>query len=81
MTDETPETAPAAAATGAMPSPSTLFGAGLGTPLAVIVVWGIETYTHATVPGMVAAAFGALLSALVGYFPRGGNAGNTGASK
>ena len=77
MTDETP----AATAAISAPSPSTMIGAGLGTPLAVIVVWSIETYTHATVPGMVAAAFGALLSALVGYFPRGGNAGNTGASK
>ena len=76
MTDETPQTA-----TGSMPSPSTLVGAGLGTPLAVIVVWVIETYSHVTVPGMVAAALGALLSALVGYFPRGGNAGNTVASK
>lgn len=70
MTDETP--APNAAAIAA-PSPSTLVGAGIGTPLAVIVVWAIETFTHATVPGVVAAAFGALLSALVGYFPRGGN--------
>jgi hypothetical protein len=76
MTDETPT-----ATTISAPSPSTLIGAGLGTPLAVVVVWAIETYTHATVPGVVAAAFGALLSALVGYFPRGGNAGNTMASK
>ena len=76
MTDETPQPA-----TGSMPSPSTLVGAGLGTPLAVIVVWGVESFAHVTVPGMVAAAIGALLSALVGYFPRGGNAGNTVASK
>ena len=73
MTDETP-------ASGA-PSPSTLVGAGIGTPLAVVVVWAIETYAHTPVPGMVAAAFGALLSALVGYFPRGGNSGSTVASK
>lgn len=70
MTDETP--APNAA-TIAAPSPSTLVGAGIGTPLAVVIVWTVETYTHTTVPGMVAAALGALLSALVGYFPRGGN--------
>ena len=67
MTDETP------APSISTPSPSTLVGAGLGTPLAVVVVWSIETFAHVTVPGMVAAAFGALLSALVGYFPRGGN--------
>lgn len=69
MTDETPAQAPSIST----PSPSTLVGAGLGTPLAVVIVWAVETYTHATVPGMVAAAMGALLSALIGYFPRGGN--------
>lgn len=76
MTDPTPQTAAMM-----VPSPSTMIGAGLGTPLAVIVVWGVESFAHVTVPGMVAAALGALLSALVGYFPRGGNAGNTVASK
>ncbi len=59
------------------PSASTVAGAAIGIPLAVILVWLAQTFLHVTVPPDVSAAGGALLSALVGYFANGGKSADT----
>lgn len=56
------------------PSSSTLASVGIGIPVAVIVVWLLNTYSGVAVPGEVQSAFGAVISAFVGYFFKGGQA-------
>lgn len=41
--------------------------AGIGIPLATIISWVLNAFFKVEVPGPVEAAFGASLSALIGY--------------
>jgi hypothetical protein len=49
------------------PSASVGAGAAIGIPLATIISWVLNTFFHVEVPGPVEAAFGASLTALIGY--------------
>lgn len=70
MTDETPKP-------NLRPSASTVASVGIGVPVATIVAWLFGTFAGVEVPGPVEAAFGAVISAAVGYFFIGGKAVHT----
>jgi len=55
-----------------MPSNSTTIGTLGGVGVGPILVWALNTYTHAQVPAEIAASFGAVLGNLIGYFFEGG---------
>ncbi len=55
----------------AAPSNSVAIGAGIGGPLAVLVVSAIASFGVTLAPE-VTAALGTLITSLVAYFPRGG---------
>jgi ABC-type enterobactin transport system permease subunit len=55
----------------AMPSNAVLVGGTVGAPTAVILAWILQT-AGLVVPAEVAAALGAVVTAIVSYFPRGG---------
>ena len=59
----------------ATPSASTAAGLVIGAPLAAIVAWSLKAFAHVDMPAEIASALGALIAAVVGYFPAGGNAG------
>lgn len=59
------------------PSNATIAGVGIGVPVATIVAWSINQFAGVEVPGEVQAAFGALVSAVVGYVFKGGKAADT----
>lgn len=53
------------------PSPSVVASVGIGVPLATICGWVVSLF-GLEMPGPVQAAFGAVLSSVVGYFFPGG---------
>jgi hypothetical protein len=53
------------------PSNSTVASVGIGVPAATIISWIVQLL-GIDMPGEVQAAFGAVLSAVIGYFFRGG---------
>lgn len=56
-----------------LPSQSVALGASLGAPAAVVIVWLIQAYLLTKpMPSEVAAAAGALVTAGISYFFRGG---------
>ena len=59
------------------PSESTVASVGIGIPLATVAAWLLQQFTGIAVPGEVQAAFGAIVSAGVGYFFLGGRASDT----
>ncbi len=59
------------------PSTSTVASVGIGVPVATIISWGVNTFAGVEVPGEVQAAFGAVVSAIIGYFFAGGQAADT----
>lgn len=59
------------------PSASTSAGVTAGVPASVVLLFLFQTYTGIDVPGEVAAAFGALLSQVIGYFLPGGRRRDT----
>lgn len=59
------------------PSASTVASVGIGVPVATILAWASSAFAGVEVPGPVEAAFGAVISALVGYFFLGGKAAHT----
>jgi hypothetical protein len=59
------------------PSVSTVASVGIGVPFATIVSWCVNTFAGVEMPGEVQAAFGAIVSALVGYLFKGGKAVDT----
>lgn len=68
MTDEKPSMKPSA---------STVASVGIGIPVATILSWAFGTFAGVDVPGPVEAAFGAVISAAVGYFFIGGKSAHT----
>ena len=54
------------------PSTSTVASVGIGVPVATILSWAVNTFAGVEVPGEVQAAFGAVVSAVIGYFFSGG---------
>lgn len=56
----------------AAPSASTVASVGIGIPLATVAAWCMQQFASIEVPGEVQAAFGALVSAGVGYLFAGG---------
>lgn len=54
------------------PSNSTIAGAAIGVPVAVILSWILNTFFNVVVPGPVEAAMGALVGTASGYFFKGG---------
>lgn len=54
------------------PSNSTIASIAIGAPLALILCWVLNQFAQIEVPGEVQSAFGAVLSAAVGYFFVGG---------
>lgn len=58
------------------PSQSTVASLGIGAPLAAIVSW-LATLAGVEMPGPVEAAFGAVFSAVIGYFFMGGKREDT----
>ncbi len=54
------------------PSPSTIASVGIGIPVATVAAWLLNTCCSIVMPGEVQAAFGALLSAAIGYMFKGG---------
>lgn len=54
------------------PSASTFASVGIGVPVATVAAWMLSNCCHLEMPGEVQAAFGALISAGVGYFFVGG---------
>lgn len=50
-----------------MSSTNKLLGAGVAGALTVIVVWGVQTFGHVTIPAEVASAFTTLLAAAGTY--------------
>ena len=59
------------------PSTSTVASATVGTALAVVTVWLIETAFGVVVPGAVGAALGTIGGAVLGYFFSGGLSDDT----
>jgi hypothetical protein len=59
------------------PSVSTVASVGIGVPVATVVTWLVNTFAGIDVPGTVEAAFGAIVSALIGYCFKGGKAADT----
>lgn len=59
------------------PSASTIASVGIGVPVATIIAWACSAFMGVEVPGPVEAAFGAVISAVVGYFFIGGKAVHT----
>lgn len=59
------------------PSVSTVASVGIGIPVATVLAWIVNQFAGVDVPGEVQAAFGAVVSALVGYFFVGGQAVDT----
>ncbi len=59
------------------PSTSTVVGAALGAPAAIVVVWIVEAAAGIVVPAEVGAALGSLLGALLGMFFPGGISADT----
>lgn len=59
------------------PSQSTVASFGIGVPTASIVAWCLQMFAGVTMPSHVEAALGALVSAIVSYFFRGGRAADT----
>lgn len=59
------------------PSNSTYASVGIGVPLATIISWLFDAFLRVQMPGPVEAAFGAVISAAVGYFFMGGRATQT----
>lgn len=55
-----------------MPSNSTTIGTLGGAGLSPLIVWALNTYTHASMPPEIAASAGALIGNLIGYFFEGG---------
>lgn len=49
------------------PTAKDMATAGIGIPLATIISWALNTFWGVEVPGPVEAAFGASLTALIGY--------------
>lgn len=60
------------------PSSSTVASVGIGVPVATIISWAVNTFAGVEVPGEVQAAFGAVVSAAIGYFFSGGRADDIG---
>lgn len=60
----------------AIPSTSTVSGALLGTPLAIIIVWAAREFGGVSIPGEVGAAIGTVCGAVIGYFFAGGKSGD-----
>lgn len=58
------------------PSTSTVASVGIGVPLATITAWIVGQF-GVDMPGEVQAAFGAVVSAAIGYFFVGGKAADT----
>lgn len=56
------------------PSPSTIASAAIGAPAAMLIAWLLSAFAHVSMPAEVSAALGALIGALSGYFPLGGQA-------
>lgn len=51
-----------------LPTPAVTYGAGLGVPASYVLVWIFQTYLFGgSMPPDVAAAFGALIAAGVGW--------------
>lgn len=67
MTDENPAAGPRY-----MPSNSTTIGTLGGAGLSPLIIWALNTYTHANMPAEVAASAGAFIGNLIGYFFEGG---------
>lgn len=63
--------------TSLRPSSSTMASVGFGIPVATIVAWAFSAFGGIEMPGPVQAAFGAVVSALFGYFFIGGKAAHT----
>lgn len=59
------------------PSQSTLASVGIGIPLATVAAWLLNACCQIDMPGEVQAAFGALISAGIGYFFNGGRERDT----
>lgn len=59
------------------PSVSTIASVGIGVPVATVASWVVSQFAGVDVPGPVEAAFGAIISALIGYFFPGGQAADT----
>lgn len=70
MTDEKPKA-------DLRPSTSTVASLSIGVPVATIIAWVLSTFAGVEVPGPVEAAFGAVISTVVGYFFVGGRAAHT----
>lgn len=54
------------------PSASTYASIGIGVPVAILASWIFEQCCHISMPPEVQSAFGAVTSAIVGYFFTGG---------
>jgi len=54
------------------PSSSTVASVGIGIPVATVAAWLVDQCCNISVPGEVQAAFGALISAGIGYLFLGG---------
>jgi hypothetical protein len=59
------------------PSTSTVASAGLGVPLGILVVYGLETFAHLVMPDHVQIAIGSVVTILAGYFFSGGRSNDT----
>lgn len=59
------------------PSTSTFASVGIGVPFATVAAWLFNQFAGIEVPGEVQAAFGAIVSAAIGYFFIGGKAVDT----
>lgn len=59
------------------PSTSTVASFGLGVPVAVILAWALKQFAGVEMPDEVQLAFGAVVSAAVGYFFVGGKSADT----
>lgn len=70
MTDEKPKSQ-------LTPSVSTVASVGIGIPVATILSWICDVGLHIQMPGPVEAAFGAVISAVIGYLFKGGKAVHT----
>ena len=59
------------------PSASTIASVGIGIPVATVSAWLFNICCQVEMPGEVQAAFGALISAAIGYFFNGGRSLDT----
>ena len=55
----------------AQPSDAVIGGASIGIPVAVVIPW-LAGHFGLAIPVEIAGAMGALVTAIISYFPRGG---------